>query len=193
MAETKNRSTEPQTVLYLHGLGGAGNGELTEWLRKKLHNYNIRVSSPSYKAHDGMAWHGLIPEANNSHLLIGVSLGGYHALQLAAHTGTPALLINPCYDPARFLKEQVGNTIPNFDEQFTQDHLDKFGLVPVVESEVSWLVGIHDDLVPAVQQNEWAMARGWSPRLLDMGHRWDFSLNLDEFVLESLQVIDHVG
>lgn len=41
-------------------------------------------------------------------VLVGTSLGGFWAAEMAAHFGVPSVIINPCYDPTNMLAKYIG-------------------------------------------------------------------------------------
>ena len=60
---------------------------------------------------------GIADWPRNSMAVVGSSLGGFYATWVAAHTGCPAVLLNPAVNPARDLQKYIGEQTAWHDPQ----------------------------------------------------------------------------
>jgi len=126
-------------ILYIHGFGGSKNGRSTTLLRKHL---NFRVEGLDYDARDPEAAIEHLTEqcekyekklnykdfSNNQLLLLGSSLGGFYAAQVAAKIECKLVLFNPSLNPEVSLQKYKGTEIstPTGERIFKSEHVTKY-------------------------------------------------------------------
>lgn len=164
------------TVLYLHGLGSNGNSASATQLRAALKG-QARVITPTYSPEDADAASSghLAGLAARADIIVGTSMGGWHAGVLADRYGQTAIVVNPCFDPENYLAKYLDKPLPRYDggktTVFTKDQLDKFRPMPVTHG-MHWIIGLNDELIPVSDQRTAAIG---SHRVYtrSMGHRLD--------------------
>jgi predicted esterase YcpF (UPF0227 family) len=163
------------TVLYLHGLGSNGNSTSAVQLKAALTG-QARVIAPTYSPEDASAAREhLAGLAARADIIVGTSMGGWHAGVLAARYGQTAIVVNPCFEPKRHLAKYINQPLPHYDggksTVFTQDMLSKFWSMPITHG-MHWIIGLNDELIPAADQRIAARA-AHRVYTQSMGHRLD--------------------
>lgn len=185
-------------VLYLHGLGSSGNSSTVSNLRQALKlqsNEDVEVIAPTYNPESASAWRNFVELADSVDVVVGTSLGGYHALQLAAHDVIASyVVINPCYDPREMLRKYVGQELPNYCEadamtdRFTDYERRQFQAVnmPAAPHQpITWIVGVNDDLIDPEGQYQFADQIGCDVIDTDWGHRVEDASMLADVILSA--------
>lgn len=127
-------------ILYIPGFGGSPEGSTVQLLRK--HMEPLRVEGLQYDARDPKgAIEQLIEQYyryeklldvddydNDKILLMGSSLGGFYASQVAAIVGCKLILFNPALNPVESLMKYDGEVINTPDGQrvFTKQHVERY-------------------------------------------------------------------
>ncbi|RYZ11965.1 MAG: esterase [Comamonadaceae bacterium] len=128
-------------LLYLHGF------------RSSPHSMKARiVAARVAQAHPALVWwcpqlppsprkamasidEGIAHWPKSSMAVIGSSLGGFYATQVAARTGCRAVLLNPAVDPARDLAAYIGEQTQWHDPAtrfvFRPEHIDELRALEV--------------------------------------------------------------
>jgi predicted esterase YcpF (UPF0227 family) len=104
----------PTHVLYLHGFRSSPQSfkaqRLQAWLeahRPAVHWWCPQLP-PSPREAIAMVEAGIAGWPAASSVVLGSSLGGFYATAVAERTGWPALVMNPAVDPARDLRQYIG-------------------------------------------------------------------------------------
>jgi predicted esterase YcpF (UPF0227 family) len=104
----------PTHLLYLHGFRSSPKSfkaqRLQSWLQ--AHRPNVQWWCPQLPPSPREAWQlmldGVASWPSTASAVLGSSLGGFYATAVAEHTGWPALVMNPAIDPARDLRQHIG-------------------------------------------------------------------------------------
>lgn len=121
-------------IIYIHGVGGSGQGSKAKAFRKYFKSIGEDFISPSLPYNPELAIKTL-EELINSYkgevYLIGSSLGGFYTTYLAKKSFVrKVIVINPTVNPYQTLKKAIGN-VPNFfdDSYFNwnDSHLNLLG------------------------------------------------------------------
>jgi len=122
-------------VAVYHGLGGGGGKLIPRLLRKygfnRVHYPEIYYEREWYKDKCKSMFNRELNAIKHADLLIGFSLGGYTAFELAGYTGKNLMLVNPAIDRSKTLLD-----IKTYDVPFKRN----FGNVEVY-------LGTEDDLI----------------------------------------------
>jgi uncharacterized protein len=99
-------------ILYLHGFNSSYSPEKVKALSKigevigiDYNTYDTYNNIHSYLLREITK---LSPDPDDT-LIVGTSLGGFWAAEMASYLALPSVIINPCYDPANMLQKYVGN------------------------------------------------------------------------------------
>ena len=142
-------------IIYIHGFGGCGLGVKARAFRDF---FKSRIVAPSLPYQPNLAIDTLEQIINailpyEKVFLIGSSLGGFYALNLANRFNLKCVLINPALSPQKTLKEYVGNTISYYDKSFfnwTPLHvkeLEQLEVGPLVKENCMVLLQKGDELL----------------------------------------------
>lgn len=185
-------------VLYLHGLGSSGNSSTVSNLRQALKlrsDEDVELIAPTYNPESATAWRNFIDIADEVDVVVGTSLGGYHALQLAAHNIIASyVVINPCYNPREMLRKYVGQELPNYCEpdamadRFTDYERRQFQAVDMPAAPhqpITWIIGGNDDLIDPAGQQDFAEQIGCCIIDTDWGHRVEDADQLADIVMSA--------
>lgn len=179
--------TNKIAVLYIHGFGGAGTSTTAAKLADALGDRYQVISPDRDEDHPGSsmrefsdlyeALDGLYDDV----ILVGSSLGGFYANQLALTHRAKALLINPVLFPS----DQMGNRIPPHATalyaELEKDRMTMFdaGAMRVV------MIGEHDTVVDPGKNGRMLEGRARIVEV-DMGHRltdfYSAARRIDELV-----------
>lgn len=104
----------PTHLLYLHGFRSSPKSfkarRLLDWLQ--THRPDVHWWCPQLPPSPRATWQvirdGIAGWPATSSAVLGSSLGGFYATAVAEHTGWPALVMNPAVDPARDLRQYIG-------------------------------------------------------------------------------------
>ena len=100
-----------KSVAVYHGLGGGGGKAIPKLLRRygftKIHYPEIDYYEEWDKDKCKSLFERELKIAKNMDLIIGFSLGGYTAFELAGHTGKNLMLVNPAIDRTKTLLDIV--------------------------------------------------------------------------------------
>jgi uncharacterized protein len=128
-------------LLYLHGFRSS-----PQSAKAMTMYWHVLAHNAAVPAHQRIAWHcPQLPPSPQQAMgkimrwvrasdsaqplaVIGSSLGGYYAAQIAERTGCRCVLLNPAVYPARDLKAFIGRVTNWHDEggyEFTQRHVDE--------------------------------------------------------------------
>jgi pimeloyl-ACP methyl ester carboxylesterase len=180
-------------VLYLHGLGSSGDSASASMLRQRLGD--CEVIAPTYLPQDPNF--DVEQYANQVDVVVGTSMGGYHALRLAGRL--PVIVVNPCYDPAVMLTKYLDAPIPDHTGNgshppLTPEILAQFGTVDSdllfkCRPTMDWIIGAQDQLISPKAQYAAALACGatihWFPYV---GHRMngDVADRIEEIISDMM-------
>ena len=149
-------------VAVYHGLGGGGGKLIPNLLRKygfnRVHYPEINYQREWYKDKCKSMFNRELNAIKHVDLLIGFSLGGYTAFELAGYTGKNLMLVNPAIDRSKTLLNIKSYDVPfkrNFgnveaylgtkddliDKQWTIDYLKKLN----VQSDIYLVPGMEHD------------------------------------------------
>ena len=124
-----------KSVAMYHGLGGGGDKDMPKLLRmngfNKIHYPLINYEREWYRNKGKTMFLRELKAIENVDLIMGLSLGGYTAFELAGYTGKDLILVNPAIDRSKTLLP-----IKSFDVPFKRN----FGNVEVY-------LGTLDDLI----------------------------------------------
>jgi predicted esterase YcpF (UPF0227 family) len=156
-------------VLYLHGLGSSGHSKTVSDLRRELeitYDGEVELIAPTYTPESAQAWRNYIDVADKCDVVVGTSLGGYHALKLAEHCiNAYYVVVNPCYDPREMLRKYVGQELPNYSDpdalgdRFTDSDRRRFEPLEFgqVHKPIAWIIGENDDVIDPDAQKAFAI------------------------------------
>jgi dienelactone hydrolase len=142
----------PMNVCFFHGLESDGPGRKGDHLA----SLDWSVFAPTINYRDPLrvstAWRQA--STNSRDAFVGSSMGGWMALLLASHTGTPAWLVNPAV---------IGRS---FEPAFPE------ALGPY-RPEVQVLLGKQDKLIDPKKAHQWLLNHDFQPQCTwaDAGHR----------------------
>lgn len=96
-------------ILFLHGFFASGECVPAVALREALAG-KCEVVTPDLPLHpmEALAFISKLCHEEKPNLLIGNSCGSFYAQQIAGREGIPALLGNPYFEMAKFLRERIG-------------------------------------------------------------------------------------
>jgi hypothetical protein len=138
-----------KSVAVYHGLGGGGGKLIPRLLRKygftKIHYPEIDYETQWYRDKCKSLFNRELRAVQNVDLIIGFSLGGYTAFELAGHTSKNLMLVNPAIDRSKTLLDIKWYDIPVkrdfgkievylgtedtlIDKQWTIDYLKKLNI-----------------------------------------------------------------
>ncbi len=102
---------------YLHGFNSGADESSDKVKTLKTIGEVILISYDSFDTYDNIMKHlcGLIPDyfCENA-AIVGTSLGGFYAAELAKRLGYPCVMINPAWKPFEVLSPLCGQTLTNF-------------------------------------------------------------------------------
>ncbi|MAZ56775.1 hypothetical protein CL653_03215 [bacterium] len=169
-------------ILYLHGLGSSGESSTVQNLRTSLNHVFLdgELVAPTYSPQDAGAWRRFYATADEYDVIVGTSMGGYHALRLAeAGVAAPVLVVNAAFDPASMLSKYLNQPLPDYTgssvptvmskemvNQFKKPNLIKHNHVPIV-----WVIGSRDDVIDPQEQLAFAQSIGCEVVETNWGHR----------------------
>lgn len=110
-------------LLYLHGFRSSPQSQKARTMAQRMAEQYPEVVwwcpqlPPSPKAAMAMLINGMADWPRESMAVMGSSLGGFYATQVAAQTGCLAVLINPAVQPARDLAQYIGEQTSWHDAQ----------------------------------------------------------------------------
>ncbi|GBE29122.1 esterase YqiA [bacterium BMS3Bbin04] len=116
-------------ILYLHGFASTGEGGKWGILRDAFPGVDVQSPTLPDDPIDCMEFVAdLLSNADEPHVVIGTSLGGFYAYHIASMLNVPAIIINPSMEPWLGLEEAVG-TVERFDTdgetfEWTQQHIE---------------------------------------------------------------------
>lgn len=87
---------------------------------------------------------------NDVDFIVGTSLGGLYASEVSAELSIPAVMINPCVEPAMSLGTIIGthkNFTTGIEETLTQEIVNTFPTAANVSSNCIIFVGMKDTLI----------------------------------------------
>ncbi len=91
------RRNKMNKAIYIHGLGGSGNGSSARNIKKLLET-DYEFSAGTYDLlNPSEAFSQIQNDAVDASFVVASSLGAFYAASLV--TDTPILLLNPCLDP----------------------------------------------------------------------------------------------
>ena len=99
------------TFVYLHGFNSAFSPENDKVKTLSSLGTVVGVSYDSYGTYDEIKSYltaQLLQYDLDDLVLVGTSLGGFWAAELASVFSIPSVVINPCYDPTNMLQKYVG-------------------------------------------------------------------------------------
>lgn len=125
----------------------------------------LRAQAESLLAESRPALNGGSLAENRPLVLVGASLGGFYAAQLACHPGTACLLLNPVIDPAAALLPFVGRQRHYYsgeEWEFSLAACQSYAAAPdprLVSLPRLVVIGLADELLdPAASQAYWQRA-----------------------------------
>jgi uncharacterized protein len=101
-------------ILYLHGFNSSYSPENEKVKALSKIGEVIGIDYNTYDTYDNIHSYllreitKLSPDPDDT-LIVGTSLGGFWAAEMAAYLVLPSVIINPCYDPENMLQKYVGN------------------------------------------------------------------------------------
>ncbi len=108
-------------LIYIHGFNSGPSSSSGRKLRETFPDmpvtvlaYDSALDFPAIFAQLKSAAQKLTAQGPTA--MLGSSLGGYYAAQLASDLGLPCVLVNPCNNPPQALKEFVGKNVSFEDE-----------------------------------------------------------------------------
>jgi len=121
-------------IVYLHGFNSAFDPEDEKVTALSQIGTVHGISYDSYSSYGCIRRH-LIDEIGKIEcdfsdlLIVGTSLGGFWASEMAAVFGCPSVIMNPCYDPTEMLRRYIGENV-NYQTQekrlFTSDACESY-------------------------------------------------------------------
>ncbi len=121
-------------LIYIHGFNSGPSSSSGRKLRETFPDmpvtvlaYDSALDFPAIFAQLKSAAQKLAAQGPTA--MLGSSLGGYYAAQLASDLGLPCVLVNPCNNPPQALKEFVGKNVSFEDEHawiFTKKALESY-------------------------------------------------------------------
>lgn len=89
-------------AIYIHGLGGRGNGSSAQNVKKLLET-EYEFSAATYNLlNPEQAFGQIQKDASDTGLVVASSLGAFYAASV--NICTPILLLNPCLEPEHVIK-----------------------------------------------------------------------------------------
>ena len=95
-------------ILYLHGFGSCGKSNKSMTLMEYFGEDKVISPNLPYEPEQAVDFASKLIQEEQVSLLIGSSLGGFYATQLAEKFQLPAVLLNPSVQPWRTLSPYVG-------------------------------------------------------------------------------------
>jgi predicted esterase YcpF (UPF0227 family) len=117
--------------IYLHGFNSGYDSEHAKIKTLEGIGKVSGVTYDTYGTHQDILAH-LKSCINHSDdlVMIGTSLGGYWAAEIATHLKVPAVIINPCHDPKTMLQKYQGilntNYVTGVNNTLTQYVIDSY-------------------------------------------------------------------
>lgn len=185
-------------VLYLHGLGSTGQSSNVQKLRAELEKLfdHVELVAPDYLPESATAWRNFIDIADQFDVVIGTSMGGYHALKMAQHDiSAHYIVVNPCYDPLEQMRKYVGKELPNFRDPnamrdtFTDQDRRRFTELKFspAHQPITWVIGENDQVIDSDQQHAFAVESvGCEVIRTNWGHRIEDQAYMAELVHEAM-------
>lgn len=104
-----NKDKKMNTILFLHGFFASGSC-VPALVLKKYFDGNLKVLTPDLPLHPNEAIKTIRTIVDKEHpsLLVGNSCGSFYAQILSPIVGIPALLGNPHFEMAKFLRARIG-------------------------------------------------------------------------------------
>ena len=98
-------------IIYLHGFNSAFNPDNEKVLALSALGNVVGINYNSYDTYKNIYNH-LSKELQNCDLddtvIVGTSLGGFWAAEMAFKFSVPSVIVNPCYDPFNMLRKYNG-------------------------------------------------------------------------------------
>lgn len=99
------------TIIYLHGFLGVGNGDKAEAMRQGLPGIPVLAPALTFDPDENIAIVESLIESIGAHsiILVGTSLGGFWANYFAQKHKLPCIIVNPCVSPAQSFENRCGD------------------------------------------------------------------------------------
>lgn len=93
-------------ILYIHGLGGCGDGRFATILRNNLSNYTVDAPEIPINPKEALEFIKNIISNNNYDLVIGSSLGAYYLMTCGY--SPKKFLVNPAINASEYIDKYIG-------------------------------------------------------------------------------------
>ena len=136
-------------ILYVHGLGGSGNGRIATLLRNNLPEYEIDAPEIPIQPKQALEFIRDTIRDNDYDLLVGSSLGAYYLITCGC--SRKKFLINPAIKAGEYIEKFIGRGIQTvnsvredgveeyvIDDKFIDDLKDMSSII-LVDDEEYWI------------------------------------------------------
>jgi predicted esterase YcpF (UPF0227 family) len=192
-------------IVYLHGFNSAFDPENEKVAALSQLGAVHGISYDSYSSYRCIRRH-LIDEIGKIEcdfgdlLLVGTSLGGFWAAEMAAVFGCPSVIINPCYDPTEMLRRHIGENI-NYKTQekkiFTTESCESYENIRIQDTLPPYfplvLIDLGDTIIDPYLSAEIFEELKWSVIKYEGGsHRFDHMVESIEEIKKYLNYCSFV-
>ncbi len=119
-------------ICYIHGFNSGPSTRSGQKLRECFPGVHVKVLSydSAWSCHKiQQTLEANMKKVAGPIILVGSSLGGYHAARLAGKLGLPSVLVNPCNNPPKSLRQFLGENVSYEDAHrwnFTKEVLESY-------------------------------------------------------------------